>query len=429
LHLTLFASAYNASGARIRNDENGTEYYVVGADGVSEAVADVGGSLKLMSIKAGLERIGEYVMQGAYNLGLQYQTVSGRYEASTSITAGPSVTVSGSATFKAGSLVRLQPGFQAVTGTTFHACIGSVPPPAASRFYYLKDHLGSIRSIVNGSGAVDGYHDFYPFGMTMEQRSGSGSADGRYAFTGYEKDVNKGSLHAGQREYTPETGKFDKVDRFDFKYPGLSPYTYAGNNPQVFIDSNGDSISWYFRNKRNEEAFARMRALNPDIDYMLSQLENAKEWYEVNVDWELMQTSVFDEQYQAKEYGKYAGTLWLRFPDDEFSARHGVFHAFQHHILGDRKYREFRRTKRIEAEAHIVNAFANDLGGDPGIMKAAGEWVHNYQRNSNMQESWDRLYRALGSTREYWGLTTPRRNLIPFYLKDVFNKIQKRANQ
>jgi uncharacterized protein RhaS with RHS repeats len=54
--------------------------------------------------------------------------------------------------------------------------------PGANRYYYLKDHLGSIRMTVDASGNVVGYNDYYPFGMTMPARSMTSSADGRYQF-------------------------------------------------------------------------------------------------------------------------------------------------------------------------------------------------------------------------------------------------------
>ena len=37
----------------------------------------------------------------------------------------------------------------------------------SGRYYYLKDHLGSIRMTVDGTGTVVGYDDYYPYGLTM----------------------------------------------------------------------------------------------------------------------------------------------------------------------------------------------------------------------------------------------------------------------
>ena len=49
------------------------------------------------------------------------------------------------------------------------------------RFYFLKDHLGSVRVTVNASGNVVSYDDYYPFGALMYVRAqDSSSIDGRY---------------------------------------------------------------------------------------------------------------------------------------------------------------------------------------------------------------------------------------------------------
>lgn len=111
-----------------------------------------------------------------------------------------------------------------------------------TRFYYLKDHLGSIRVTVNSGGAKDSYQDFYPFGMVMEQRSGTGTAVGRYTFTGHEKDVETGRLNAGARTYFAEGGKWDQVDLVAEKYPALGPYNYAMNDPINNYDPDGKIV-------------------------------------------------------------------------------------------------------------------------------------------------------------------------------------------
>ena len=49
-----------------------------------------------------------------------------------------------------------------------------------SYYYYLKDHLGDIRMVLNSTGGVDSYNDYYRFGEQMPGRNLSGSADGRY---------------------------------------------------------------------------------------------------------------------------------------------------------------------------------------------------------------------------------------------------------
>jgi RHS repeat-associated protein len=95
---------------------------------------------------------------------------------------------------------------------------------------------------VNASGAVDGWRDYYPYGMTMEQRSGVGSADRRYQFTGHEKDAVTGLTYAGARTYLTEEGIWMQVDPLVNIYPHLSPYSYVGGNPVNFVDRDGRAI-------------------------------------------------------------------------------------------------------------------------------------------------------------------------------------------
>lgn len=49
-------------------------------------------------------------------------------------------------------------------------------------------------------------------------------------------------LDYGWRNYDPAIGRFNKVDRFAEKYYDKTTYGYAGNNPIVFVDIQGDSL-------------------------------------------------------------------------------------------------------------------------------------------------------------------------------------------
>lgn len=88
--------------------------------------------------------------------------------------------------------------------------------------------------------------DYYAFGLVMPGRSSnSANPNDDMKFTGYEKDDEAGLklYHAGNRMYDPVLGRFMQIDRFYDKYPNMSTYQYAANNPVNFIDVNGDSIN------------------------------------------------------------------------------------------------------------------------------------------------------------------------------------------
>jgi RHS repeat-associated protein len=113
---------------------------------------------------------------------------------------------------------------------------------APDRYYYVKDHLGSVRLTLGEDGGIVSWNDYDPWGLALAGRSGVvGSADARYQFTSQERDNETGYDYFGARYYDARVGRFFTQDRFKEKYPGLSPYQYAVNNPVLFIDVNGDS--------------------------------------------------------------------------------------------------------------------------------------------------------------------------------------------
>ncbi len=123
-------------------------------------------------------------------------------------------------------------------------------------YYYLKDHLGDVKMILNASGAVDSYsaslwrlrrhggcasgaNDYYPFGLQMPGRNQAASADGRYKYIGVERDAETGYDAMGPRRYNSWSGRFGQTDPFDDLNPDQSPYSYSHNNPISFLDPSG----------------------------------------------------------------------------------------------------------------------------------------------------------------------------------------------
>ena len=113
-------------------------------------------------------------------------------------------------------------------------------------FYYLTDHLGSVRVTVDERGDPVGWDDYYPFGLQMPGRSQQqyGSPETDVKFTGYElnQEGGLGLYHAGARLYDPEVGRFMQQDPMTDMYPGFSPYIYTLNNPLIFIDPDGREV-------------------------------------------------------------------------------------------------------------------------------------------------------------------------------------------
>lgn len=89
--------------------------------------------------------------------------------------------------------------------------------------YFVKDHLGSPRVVVDGKGAVLSHTDYYPFGMVMPGRAGNISlSNDRVKFTGYllEEEGDQDTYHAEARGYDPVIGRFTSRDPLTGKMPG-----------------------------------------------------------------------------------------------------------------------------------------------------------------------------------------------------------------
>ncbi len=117
-----------------------------------------------------------------------------------------------------------------------------------SYYYYLKDHLGSNRVVINGSGTVVETSSYYPSGMRFGESVVSGGSVQPYRHIGKEMQ----SMHGlnwydnGARMRQVDIPVWTTLDPLAEKYYSISPYAYCADNPVKFIDSNGKDIDiWY----------------------------------------------------------------------------------------------------------------------------------------------------------------------------------------
>ena len=105
--------------------------------------------------------------------------------------------------------------------------------------FYVKDHLGSNRLVVDGNGNIEEVNHYYPFGALMGDRCGV--SRNKYKYIGKELDTMYGwnMQDHEARWYDPVLGRWMATDPLQEKYASFSTYYYANNNPLVFIDFNG----------------------------------------------------------------------------------------------------------------------------------------------------------------------------------------------
>ena len=146
---------------------------------------------------------------------------------------------------------------------------------------HLRDHLGSVRSVIDGdTGTVVETSDYYPFGKRIQVTApvsepvggsqhasepavapvapatsvASTSSPNLWHFSGKEDQsfLNAGIplLDFGARMYNPAIARWTAADPLSEKYYGISPYAYCLGNPISIIDPNGMDI-WTMDEKGN----------------------------------------------------------------------------------------------------------------------------------------------------------------------------------
>ncbi len=105
--------------------------------------------------------------------------------------------------------------------------------------YYVADHLGSTRSLINGEGNITAAYDYWPYGKILVS-SGTGAT--HFRFTGHERDAESGLDYMLDRNYAYNIGRFLRPDPMQDEYPGISPYAYAANNPLKYVDPDGRAL-------------------------------------------------------------------------------------------------------------------------------------------------------------------------------------------
>ena len=120
--------------------------------------------------------------------------------------------------------------------------VGYVTLDDSKYHYFIQDHQGNIRVVVDEDGVVEEVNDYYPFGGLMASSSGDVQP---YKYNGKELDRKCGLdwYDYGARQYDAVLGRWHAMDPMAEKYYSISPYVYCNNNPTNIIDLDGRD--WY----------------------------------------------------------------------------------------------------------------------------------------------------------------------------------------
>ena len=104
-----------------------------------------------------------------------------------------------------------------------------------TNYFYTKDHLGSIREMIDSSGTIQARYSYDPYGRRTKI---SGSLDCDFGFTGHYYHATSGLCLALFRAYDPNLGRWINRDPSG-EGSGLNLYAYCADNPINLIDQSG----------------------------------------------------------------------------------------------------------------------------------------------------------------------------------------------
>jgi RHS repeat-associated protein len=164
-----------------------------------------------------------------------------------------------------------------------------------TRYYYIKDHLGSTRAVLNDSNNLVETIDYDAWGHIARYWSSTSS---KYKFTGKERDNETGYDYFGARYYDARIGRWGQMDPLFEKYITVSPYSYVLVNPLIFIDPNGkwraryDEVSGKIyvtaeENDKFEDLYSQLGMTKDEFFEKYKDYINDPENFELNAGFEL----------------------------------------------------------------------------------------------------------------------------------------------
>ena len=165
----------------------------------------------------------------------------------------------GDAVYENGVLVRLltEVGYITLADTTYH--------------YFIRDHQGNVRVVVDEHGNVEEVNDYYPLGGLMSASSRWSVQP--YKYNGKELETAGGLnwYDYGARRYDPVLGRWNGVDPSCEKHYSWSPYAYCKNNPVLRVEPDGkddytiNGAGQLFRTSINNFSYDRLLSTKKNV--------------------------------------------------------------------------------------------------------------------------------------------------------------------
>jgi len=141
-------------------------------------------------------------------------------------------------------------------------------PPEFAIYYYLNDHIDTPQKMVDQNADVVYEAYLEPFGKVSYEMGRINN----FRFPGQYHDRESNIYYNWNRYYIPALGRYNRVDPIDFsddfykKFGSgyFNLFTYALNNPSIFIDRKGLDARLGFSCKQIEELAKKIKKAPPE---------------------------------------------------------------------------------------------------------------------------------------------------------------------
>ncbi|WP_408912591.1 RHS repeat domain-containing protein [Chryseobacterium chendengshani] len=126
-------------------------------------------------------------------------------------------------------------------------------------------------SYLNGPGGIEVLEEnnYYPFGLKHEGYNAlAGNPSYQYKYNGKELQET-GMYDYGARFYMPDIGRWGVVDPLAEKSRRFSTYTYALDNPIMFIDPDGREATTY-TGQAAQDMVRQLQSQMPTDDHLIN---------------------------------------------------------------------------------------------------------------------------------------------------------------
>lgn len=141
--------------------------------------------------------------------------------------------------------------------------------------FFVTDHLGSVRRVLDGNLELVEENNYYPFGKRIDDPD-CVTTDNLYRYNGKESLESFGFPYSdyGARLFDSNIGRWLQTDPLAQDYPNINPYAFCANNPMNVIDPNGMDI-WELDNMGNVINYTRSSDM--DAFYIVENVDGSWE--------------------------------------------------------------------------------------------------------------------------------------------------------